>query len=847
MNYLELKPGVYWNGILDSQLRVFDIVMETKYGTTYNSYLIKGSEKTALVESAKFKFWDVYKEHVTALTPISDIDYLIVNHTEPDHAGSIQALLEINPNIVIVGTSTAIAFLKHIVNQEFYSIPVKENDTLSLGNKTLRFMVLPNLHWPDTMYSYLEEDQMLFTCDSFGSHYSFEGILRSAVTDEDAYLYATKYYFDNILGPFRDPYMKNALKRIEGLTLSMICPGHGPVLDSHIEELIELYHGWCETAKNDRKTVIMPYVSAYGYTKELAETITKGLKDSGDIDVRSYDMVTSDMAAVQAEMASADAFLFGTPTILGEALKPIWDLTTSMFSPIYKGRLASAFGSYGWSGEAVPHIMERLKQIKLKVVDEGFRVRFKPSENQLTDAYDFGYNFGCTLLKKENDHLKPKANGPRKLVKCLVCGAIFDSSIEVCPVCGVGPENFVPVDDTTVDFHKDTEEIFLVLGGGSAAFNSAKAIRERNRTAGITIISDEPALPYNRPMLTKSMMAGFSDNQMAIEPENWYKANNISCLLNAEVTSLDPAKKTVTLADGRTFIYDKCVYALGSNCFVPPMDGSSLPEVVAVRRAKDAEKIKSLLPGVKNVVVIGGGVLGLEAAWELHKVHAKVTILEHGGQIMARQIDAGTAAMLKEIMDGVGMTLMTGVNIKGITGEGHVTGVALEDGTVLPADLVIVSAGVRPNVKIAADAGITINRSIVVNEKMETNIADIYAAGDCAEFNGINYSLWTQATEMGRVAGANAAGDEAEYEQIDGALTFNGLNTSLFALGDNGKQENVNYQTFEVRDDKKKIYRKYYFANGRLRGGILLGDVSTMAALSAQVASHAPVSEVMDF
>jgi len=845
MNYLQLKPGLFWNGILDPGLRVFDIVMETKYGTTYNSYLIKGSDKTALVESAKFKFWDEYKEHVTDLVPISDIDYIIVNHTEPDHAGSIQSLLEINPNIVIVGTGTAITFLKHIVNQEFYSLPVKENDTLSLGGRTLRFFPLPNLHWPDTMYSYLEEDQVLFTCDSFGSHYSHEGILRSTVTDEAGYMDAAKYYFDNIIGPFKDPYMLAALDRIKDLPISMICPGHGPVLDSHIPDFIETTRKWCCDAREPKKTIIMPYVSAYGYTKEIAENITRGLKDSGDVTVRAYDMITSDPAVVLADMAAADAFLFGTPTILGEALKPIWDLTTSMVSPVYKGRYASAFGDYGWSGEGVPHIIERLKQLKLKVSD-GFRVRFKPSENQLLDAYEFGYNFGCTILEIPNKKQACKT-GARTLVKCLVCGAIFDSSLSVCPVCGVGPENFVPVEDTDTGFHKNTEEIFLVLGGGAAAFNAAKAIRERNATAGITIISNEGAYPYNRPMLTKAMMAGFTDNQMAIEPPAWYEENHISCILNAEVVSIDGDKKQVALADGRNFVYDKCVYALGSECFIPPMEGSSLPEIVAIRRGTDADKIKKLLPNIRKVAVIGGGVLGLEAAWELHKANTEVTILEHGDQIMKRQIDAGTANMLGEIMKGYGMTLITNAHVKGVTGTDHVTGVEFEDGSTIPADLVIVSAGVRANVKIAAAAGVVINRSIVVNSHMETNVSGIYAAGDCAEFNGVNYSLWSEAAEMGRVAGANAAGDELDYEQVNGALTFNGLNTSLYSLGDNGKREGVSYTTVELKDEQKKLYRKYYFANGRLAGGILLGDVSEMAKLTDLIEEKALMSDVVPF
>ncbi|CUU50474.1 FprA family A-type flavoprotein [Clostridium beijerinckii] len=403
MEILELKKNLYWTGVLDANLRVFDIIMETEFGTSYNSYLLKTSEKTVLFETAKAKFLDGYLKALNKLVDIKDIDYIVVNHTEPDHAGSIEKLIEMNPNIKIIGSQVAIGFLKNIVNREFNGIIVKENETLSLGDKTLRFMSVPNLHWPDTMYTYIEEDKTLVTCDSFGSHYSFDGILLSKLTDNEGYLRALKYYFDCIIGPFKNPFMIKALDRIKDLEIDMICTGHGPVLDCRIDEIMEYYKKWSNVSNpNPRKTVIIPYVSAYGYTRELANKIAEGIEASGDIDVRTYDMETADQAKVLEELEFADGILFGSPTIVGEALKPIWDLTTSIFARTHGNKLASAFGSYGWSGEAVPHIIERLKQLRMKVVDEGFRVKFKPSKSELSDAYDYGYNFGFLLLNKEN-------------------------------------------------------------------------------------------------------------------------------------------------------------------------------------------------------------------------------------------------------------------------------------------------------------------------------------------------------------------------------------------------------------------------------------------------------------
>lgn len=395
---MELKKDFYWTGILDPSLRVFDIIMRTEFGTTYNSYVLKGSEKTAVFETAKVKFFDAYLQRLTEVTPVEEIDYIIVNHTEPDHTGSLEKLLQMNPAIQVVGTSAAIIYLKNIVNREFHSRTVKEGDTLSLGNKTLRFMPLPNLHWPDSMYTYIEEDATLVTCDSFGAHYSHPGILRSTVTDQEGYLRAAKYYFDNILGPFRQPFMERALTRIKDLNIDMICPGHGPVLDgSYAAEIQEIYTEWVKApAPLPQKKVVIPYVSAYGYTGMLAESIAKGIRKAAVAQVDLYDMVVSDEETVMAEIASADGFLLGSPTILGDALPPIWKILGSLFSPLCKGKPAAAFGSYGWSGEAVPNLTERMKQLKLNVA-EGFRVKFKPSDEELAEAEAFGASFAELL------------------------------------------------------------------------------------------------------------------------------------------------------------------------------------------------------------------------------------------------------------------------------------------------------------------------------------------------------------------------------------------------------------------------------------------------------------------
>lgn len=841
MKTLKLRENFYWTGIIDDTLRVFDIIMYTEFGTTYNSYVMKTGDKVVLFETAKEKFFDEWLDKLKEVIDVTKIDYLVVNHTEPDHAGSVERLLELSPRLKIISTACAAGFLKEIVNREFCSITVSDDEKMEIGDRTLHFLLVPNLHWPDTMYTFIEEEQILVTCDSFGSHYGFPEVLVSKVTDHEGYMRATKYYFDCIIGPFK-PYMLKALDRVRRLDVSMICPGHGPVLDENISFIEDIYEKWCTVVNpNKKKTVIMPYVSAYGYTKIIGDKIAEGIKASGDIDVRSYDMVTADQAGVLEELGFADGILFGTPTIVGEALKPIWDLTTSIFAGTHGGKLASAYGSYGWSGEGVRHIVERLKQLRMKTVD-GLRIRFKPGDTDLTDAYEYGYNFGCLLQNKE---IPKKSNGAKTLVKCLVCGEIFDSSLEICPVCGVGKENFVPVEAESVEYRNDSENYYVILGNGAAGLNAAKAIRERDKTGSILMVSNEKYRTYNRPMLTKSIMADLNEDQIAVEDLQWYDKNNIYQVLDKEVTGVNIKDKEIILSDGMKLKYTRLIYALGSECFIPPIAGHDKPEVIAIRRLEDTMKIAGMLPDTKHAVVIGGGVLGLEAAWELKKAGCEVTVLELAPMLMGRQLDAPAGEMLKSISESVGIKIHTGVKIAEITGEASVTGVKLDDGTEFKAELVIVSCGVRANTKLADAMGIKTDRAVVVNSRMETSLEDVYACGDCAQFEGVNYALWPQAVEQGKVAGANAAGDTLEYTQVPAALSFHGMNTALYALGDNGKNPNLLYKTVEMKDMGRKQYEKLYFLNGRLCGVILIGDVSKMGKMTELMEKKATFAEVM--
>lgn len=419
------------------------------------------------------------------------------------------------------------------------------------------------------------------------------------------------------------------------------------------------------------------------------------------------------------------------------------------------------------------------------------------------------------------------------MVKCLICGAVFEAGTSVCPVCGVGPEQFVPAEAPKVAFRRDTNEKMLILGGGAAALSAAEAIRERNATCNIVIVSDEPVPPYNRPMLTKAM--GEAYPKIAMRDDAWYRRNNILVLTGRTVVSIDTDAMEVLLEGGFRLAYDRCVYALGARCFIPPIPGGGLPEVIAFRSLADTQKADTLLSaGKKTAVVIGGGVLGLEAAWSLKQRGCEVTVLELVDRLMARQLDPEASAMLQQAAERAGVRVLTGVKIDRIEGDGHVAAVLLGDGTRLRADIVAVACGVRPNTAVAQAAGVAVGRAVSVDARMRTSAPNLYACGDCAEVSGVHAAIWTVATETGRVAGANAAGDAVEYAPVSLAITFAGMETALYADGDAGTNPAKSYRTECVRDDDAHTLEKRFYDAGKLCGVILIGDIRRAKAFAGQ-------------
>ncbi|MBI9010443.1 MAG: FprA family A-type flavoprotein [Tenericutes bacterium] len=403
MNYKSKKitDDIYWVGVIDYELKVFDIIMETEFGSTYNSYIIKGSEKTVLIDTAKATFKEEYFERIKDVCAIEEVDYLVMNHTEPDHSGLIKDLLEINPNIEIYASAPALMNLKEILNMPFKGNRFTNGMTLSLGNKTLEFFIQPNLHWPDTIFTNVKEDNFLFTCDFFGAHYASEEILLKDCKNKEDYMRALNEYFEAIMHPFL-PNVIKGLERVKSLNPKYIAVSHGLVLDGPLlEEVVNLYDKISELPKKlDKPLVLIPFASAYGYTQKMAEIIKETIEEelNNEVYIKTFDLIFADLQEIKKLVPICDAFLVGSSTIVRDTVKVVWELLAEIDYEMAKGKVASAFGSYGWSGEAVPNIIQREKQLMFNVVD-GLRIKFDPSPEQIEEIKEYAKIIASEIKK----------------------------------------------------------------------------------------------------------------------------------------------------------------------------------------------------------------------------------------------------------------------------------------------------------------------------------------------------------------------------------------------------------------------------------------------------------------
>ncbi|WP_113673996.1 FAD-dependent oxidoreductase [Vallitalea guaymasensis] len=434
-----------------------------------------------------------------------------------------------------------------------------------------------------------------------------------------------------------------------------------------------------------------------------------------------------------------------------------------------------------------------------------------------------------------------------KLWRCIICGEIFegDEPPEICPVCGAPSEEFELYTEEEPVFTSDKKEKVVVVGNNAAGISAVEAIRKRNTNAEIIVIDKDPNYAYYRPSLSDYISDSHDEEYFYLHKKEWYSENNINLMLGTAVTKIDSSNNQVILDNEEIVTYKKLILANGSHNFIPQLQGIDKKGVFSIKTLSDADEVKAYAKNCNKAAIIGGGLLGLEAAWELKKLELDVTVIEVADRLLPKQLDEESSRILENGIKKTGINIHKSVTADAVLGEDEVTGVKLSNEMVIEADMVIVSIGVRANTKLAQEAGLNVNRGIIVDEYMRTNIENIYGAGDVTEFEGINYYIWQQAIEQGEVAGANAVGDTLTYKNIIPNNIFNAMNMDIFSTGDLGNKKDLSYNSINQQDKDKAIYKKLYFTGNKFTGGILMGDISKSSDLIKGVEEKSSLSQMV--
>jgi NADH oxidase (H2O-forming) len=395
-----LSERVHWVGAFDPNLRTFDIILKTANGTSYNAYVVRGSDGVAVIDTVKEGFADTFFARLESIADYRDIKAIILNHLEPDHTGALPELMRRAPNAQLYISQKAQSMLKGLLKQDELSFtPVLTGDEVSLGDRSLRFLHTPYLHWPDTQCTYAPEEEILFSGDVFGCHFCDDRLFNDQVGD---FRFSFEYYYAHIMRPFKD-YVLRALELIEPLPLKLIAPTHGPILRDRPQRYVQRYRQLSSPALHSeisplQKTLLIFYISSYGNTRRMAEAIYQGALQVPDVRVSLYDLEGGEVAPFVDLIEEADGLILGTPTINGDAVKPIWDLLSSLTVVNLKNKLGGVFGSYGWTGEGVRLVEDRLRGLKLRVPVPGLRVKLIPTDVELLECKAFGLELAQELM-----------------------------------------------------------------------------------------------------------------------------------------------------------------------------------------------------------------------------------------------------------------------------------------------------------------------------------------------------------------------------------------------------------------------------------------------------------------
>lgn len=392
----KITDRVTWVGKVDWELRKFHgDEYSTHHGSSYNSYLIR-DKKTALIDTVWLPYDKEFVANLKEEIDLNQIDYIIVNHGEVDHSGALSELLREIPDTPIYCTANAVKSLKGQYHQDWNLVTVKTGDKLELGDTTLTFIEAPMLHWPDTMFTYMSGENILFSNDGFGQHYASETLYNDSADQCELEAESIKYYA-NILTPF-SPMVTRKIKEILGfnLPINMICPSHGVIWKDNPVQIIEKYLKWADNYQENQITII--YDTMWNATRRMAETIAEGILEADpEVTVKIISTSKTDKTDVITEVFRSRAVVIGSPTVNGGCLYSIAGILELIRGMKFKNKKAAAFGSYGWSGETVKLISEQLQNAGFEVVNTGYRTLWHPDQSELDKIREYGRQLAANL------------------------------------------------------------------------------------------------------------------------------------------------------------------------------------------------------------------------------------------------------------------------------------------------------------------------------------------------------------------------------------------------------------------------------------------------------------------
>jgi nitrite reductase (NADH) large subunit len=424
----------------------------------------------------------------------------------------------------------------------------------------------------------------------------------------------------------------------------------------------------------------------------------------------------------------------------------------------------------------------------------------------------------------------------------LNCNYIHDGpeAPEICPVCAAARDRFEAIaEESQTAGEGSFAGRLVVIGAGIAGISAIEAFRNSTSGGTVTLVSREPDLPYYRLNLTRYLAGEIPETDLPIHQSDWYSRRNIDLQLGADVAEIRLEEQSVRLRDNTVVPYDKLIVTMGAHPFMPPIPGARREGLISVRTVRDAKWILEFLQPGMRCVVIGGGLLGLETAGALAARNADVTLLESYDWLMPRQLNRRAGEILQSHVERLGVEVRKNARSKDILGGERVAGVGLEDGDTVPADLVIVATGVRPNSHLARRVGLVVNKGVVVDNQLTSSHPAVYAAGDVAEHQGVLYGNWSASQFQGGIAGMNAAGASAQFGGIPRANTLKVLGLDLLSIGQ-FEPEDGSFQVLETQRDA--AYYRFVFRDEHLLGSVLVGDTSLAGPVKTAVESRTDFS-----